>query len=63
MLTGWVEMVQRAYNAQQHGVLVAAFPNTIFAVKSSVSTSPGQFRNFTLLWARQFYRLADRIVI
>lgn len=48
VLDGFVEMVQRAYTAGQHGVKIRVVSKTILTVKSSVRTSPGQFKNYTL---------------
>lgn len=42
---GWIQTRQAAYTPQAHGLMIHVVSTTILAVKSSVQTNPGQFKN------------------
>ena len=45
---GWIQTREAAYTPQMHGLMIKVVSNTILAAKSSVQTSPGQFKNQTI---------------
>ena len=48
VLDGFVSMRQAVLTPEAHGVLIRISSNTILTVNSSVTTSPGQFKGYTI---------------